>query len=369
MITPRERFYKICAHQNADRVPLDFGGWLSGIKPLAYEKLKETLKLKGEPIAWYRDFDTRVLERFNIDFRRVGPSWKNPPKKKPKLADGTEFDMWGIGSKFAGEDSQKMVFPLKDATIEDLDVYPWPDFHKMGIREDVVETAKRLYNDTDYIVVAQACSGGVFEMACWLAGFERVLMGMAIEPEFIVKLFSILHKLQKDASEVYYGAVGGYIDMVQLGDDYGTQNGTFFSLDFYKEFVKPINKSYIKDIKQYTKAKIFLHSCGSIHAFLGDLIEDGVDIINPVQTRAKDMEPERLKKDFGDKVVFHGAIDEQEVLPFGSVADVKKEVKHKIEVLGKNGGYILAACHEIQNDTPAENIIAMYDSAIEFGKY
>ena len=368
-MNPRERFYKICSHQEADRVPLDFGGWLSGIKPLALERLKEALKLKGEPLAWYKDFDTRVLERFSIDFRRIAPEWKNNPVNRPALADGTEFDKWGIGSRFAGEDTQRVFFPLKDASIEELDKYPWPDFHRLGLKEEVVETAKKLHYDTAYTVVAQAASAGVFEMACWLCGFERILMGMAIEPEFTAKLFAVIHKLQKDASEVFYGAVGRYIDMVQLGDDYGTQNGTFFSPDFYREFVKPVNKSYISDIKQYTKAKIFLHSCGSIHTLLGDLIEDGVDIINPVQTRAKDMEPERLKKDFGDRVVFHGAIDEQEVLPFGSVEAVKKEVKHKIEVLGRNGGYIMAACHEIQNDTPAENIIAMYDTALEFGQY
>ncbi len=365
----RERFYKICSHQEADRVPLDLGGWLSGIKPAVYARLREALKLKGEPLAWYKDFDSRVLERFQIDFRRVTPGSKKPAKPRAPLSDGTSFDNWGVGSKFSGEDQQNVFFPLKDATREDLDKYQWPDFHAMGVRDEIVEQAKRLHNDTPFVVVGQAASAGVFERACWLCGFERILMGMAIEPEFTVKLFGIIHKLQKDSSEVFYGAVGKYLDMVQLGDDYGTQNGTFFSLDFYKEFIKPVNKSYIADIRQYTKAKIFLHSCGSIHSFLGDLIEDGVDIINPVQTRALNMEPERLKQDFGDKVVFHGAIDEQEILPFGSVSDVKKEVKHKIETLGKDGGYILAACHEIQNDTPVENIIAMYESALEYGRY
>lgn len=367
-MNPRERFEKIVAHKEADRVPIDIGGWLCGIRPLALKKLKEYLDIQSESNSWYKDMDVRILEKYNIDFRRI--TAKSPTGfKSKKLPDGTSFNEWGIGRKHINEDDQIVYFQLKDATIDDLNKYPWPNPYSPGRTDGLLEYVKKLYYDTDHVIVAQANVSGVFEGSCWLCGFERILMDFALNPEFIHKLYSKILKLQLGYVENYYSVVGKYIHVVQLGDDLGTQNGSFFSLDFYKEFIKPYTRKYIASIRQYTKAKIFLHTCGSVYNFIPDLIDDGVDILNPVQTRAKNMEAERLKKDFGDKIVFHGAIDEQKVLPFGTEEDVKKEVKYKIETLGKNGGYILAPSHNIQDDTPPENIVAMLESALEYGKY
>jgi uroporphyrinogen decarboxylase len=367
-MNPRERFERIINHQNADRIPIDIGGWLCGIRPLALKKLKEYLNIKGESDHWYKDLDIRILEKFDIDFRRI--TAKGPKNFKPKrLSDGTYFDEWGIGRKYIAGDEQIVHFPLKDATIDDIENYSWPDPTSPGRVDGLLEEVKKLYYDTDYVIVAQANVAGVFELSCWLCGFERILMDLALNPEFIHKLYSKILELQLKYVENYYSVIGKYIHIVQLGDDIGTQNGPFFSLDFYREFVKPYEKKYISAIKQFTTAKIFMHTCGSVYDFIPDLIDAGVDILNPVQTRAKRMEPERLKKDFGNQIVFHGAIDEQRVLPFGTPDDVKKEVKYKIEILGKNGGYILAPSHNIQDDTPPENIVAMLDAALEYGKY
>ncbi|MFH1824076.1 MAG: uroporphyrinogen decarboxylase family protein [Candidatus Firestonebacteria bacterium] len=367
-MNPRERFEKIINHKEADRVPVDIGGWLCGLRPVALKKLKECLNINGENDHWYKDLDIRVLEKFNIDFRRITAKGRRDFKPK-KLPDGTYFDEWGIGRKVIAGDEQMVHFPLQNATIEDIDRYQWPDPYANGRVDGLLEEVEKLYYDTDYVIVAQANVCGVFELSCWLCGFERVLTDFALNPEFIHKLYNKILELQLKYVENYYDVIGKYIHIVQLGDDIGTQNGPFFSPDFYREFVKPYEGKYISAIKQFTKAKIFMHTCGSVYDFIPDLINIGIEILNPIQTRAKNMEPEKLKKEFGDKLVFHGAIDEQEVLPFGTPEDVKKEVKYKIETLGKKGGYILAPSHNIQDDTPPENIVAMLEFALECGKY
>ena len=357
----RERFERAINHKESDRVPIDLGGWLCGIRPAALKRLKEFMKISGESGDGYKDLDTRILESFGVDFRRI--SAKKPSGFKAKrLNDGTYFDEWGVGRKALSGDDQIVHHPLQNAGIEDLEKYPWPDPHLPGRTDGLLEEVKRLYYDTEYVVVAQANVNGVFEGSCWLCGFEKILCGLALEPEFIYRLYDKILELQLGYVENYYSVVGKYIHVVQLGDDFGTQNAPFFSLDYYKKFVKPYTRKYISAIRQFTKAKIFLHSCGSVYDLIPDLIEDGVEILNPIQTRAKNMEPERLKNEFGDKIVFHGGIDEQSVLPFGSVEDVKKEVEYKVRVLGKEGGYILAPSHNIQDDTPPENIAAMINA-------
>jgi uroporphyrinogen decarboxylase len=154
--------------------------------------------------------------------------------------------------------------------------------------------------------------------------------------------------------------VGPYIQMVMLYDDLSMQEGPFMSLELFRRYIKPQHEKVIKAIRDNTDAVVCLHICGSAYAFIPDFIEMGIDVLNPVQIRAKDMEPEKLKTEFGDKISFHGGVDSQKVLPYGSPQDVEEEVKSLVKILGEDGGYLLASCHSIQPDVPPENIKALF---------
>ena len=168
--------------------------------------------------------------------------------------------------------------------------------------------------------------------------------------------------------DIYYGAMGRYMDCTTAGDDFGTQKGPFMSTAMFQEYVKPYMKERISYTRRYTDAFYKHHTCGSVHNIIPDLIECGVDILNPIQPGVYMMECERLKADFGDRITFWGGIDTQHLLPEGSVEDVKKEVAHILDVMGDRGGYILSPAHTIQPDVPAANVIAVYHGAQEYYK-
>jgi len=218
-------------------------------------------------------------------------------------------------------------------------------------------------------VSAQPDINGVFELACWLCGFDRILMAMATDPEFVGALFERITAIQERFAANYYARLGDEAEMVQLGDDFGTQNGPFFSPEMYRELVVPYQRRYHQAIRAGTSAKIFHHSCGSVYRLLEDMIAAGVEILNPVQTNAAEMDLQTLKKEFGARLVFHGGINVQTVLPFARPQQVRDEVKRVIDILAPGGGYVLAPSHNLQGDTPPENVVAMFEAALEFGAY
>jgi uroporphyrinogen decarboxylase len=182
---------------------------------------------------------------------------------------------------------------------------------------------------------------------------------------FIDKLLSIYTRLYGN----YLDAVGDYIDVIFVLDDLGGENGPLISPASYRELIKPAHQKLWQFIKSRTKARLFLHSCGSVAAFIPDLIEAGVDILNPVQVAAKGMDSKRLKDAFGGRITFWGGIDTQRILPLGSPEDVEIEVKKRIADLAPGGGYVLTAVHNIQAGVPPENIVMMYDAAKKYGNY
>ena len=179
-------------------------------------------------------------------------------------------------------------------------------------------------------------------------------------------LYDRLFELQKKYFENYLAEVGKYVQIIGYADDLGMQDRPQMSPDTYREVIKPYHKKIFKFIHERTDAKILLHCCGAIVPLIEDLISAGVDILNPVQTRATGMVPEKLKAMFGDRLIFWGGLDEQYLLPKGTKAEIDAAVKELMKTLGKNGGYVFAPSHNIQEDTPTENIIAMYEAA---GKY
>lgn len=373
----REGVLAAVEHEEPDRVPIDFGGSSAGIHVKAYEELKNYLGFKSETALYHMwqqlaYVDEPVLERFDTDTRHVLPSPlpARPPKKV--FPDGSYVDSWGVKRARAGYyyDIPSDGHPLRNASIDDVDRYDWPDPHE-GARKAIEymrERVKRLYEETDYALVYSA-SANFFETSWCLTGFQRFFTDLIRDPSFVCKVMDkVLEYGMKFESEVL-PEIGDYIDIVRTSDDLGMQNGPLLSPEMYRKYIKPRQKKAFQLIKSKTDAKIFLHSCGSISVFLDDLAEIGVDIINPVQVSAKNMDTKMLKEKFGDKLCFWGAVDTQRVLPFGTVKEVEEEVKKRIKDLAPNGGYVLCAVHNIQPGVPPENVVAMYDSAKKWGSY
>jgi uroporphyrinogen decarboxylase len=361
-----ERVRLCFAHREADRIPIDFGGWLSGIKPSAHRKLAGYLGIGPDQWSGYSPGED-LLVRFGIDFRRVTPD-KPAGARSRQNPDGSTTDEWGITRVLENEDDQIVRFPLAEADLAGLERFAWPDASGRG-RYDRVAAAARAVRARGFAVSAQPDINGVFELACWLCGFDRILADMALDPGFVLALFERITRHQERFAANYYSVVRDDIDMVQLGDDFGTQNGPFFSPEMYREMVLPFQRRYHQAIRAHTRAKIFHHSCGSVYRLLEAMIEAGVEILNPVQGNAAEMDLGVLKKEFGEQLVFHGGINVQTVLPRGTPQQVRDEVKRVIEILAPGGGYVLAPSHNIQGDTPPENVVAMFEAALEFGAY
>jgi len=355
-------------HDQPDRVPVDLGSTaVSGIHRRANEALKGLLGIEAdEPVHDVVQGlvvpDERILQRFGVDFRRVAlrpPS--NAAAVSPSEGEDTYVDEWGMRRRRTELYWEIVEYPLADAKVDDLPYYPWPDPHDPCRVEGLAEEARRLYEETDYALVADLLGGGIFEQALWLRGFERFMMDMVSDEAFAAALLDILLELYIEFYDVYLEAVGPYVQIVALGDDLGMQTGPLISPDLYRRLIKPRHKELYDFIHSRTEAKILHHSCGSILPLVQDLIDVGVDILNPIQTSAEGMDPAVLKRKFGGQLVFHGGIDVQRILPFATPARVKDEVRRIIDVMGQGGGYILAPSHNIQADVPPENILAMYE--------
>lgn len=368
----RSDFQKILNHQTPDRLIIDFGGCPQSTMDgnsmytlldfLGYEHPAEIERLR---YGKTRRLDERILQRFDIDTRSVGEIFMPKNSQYQIISPDEYIDEWGIRRVWTGLYWDQVNYPLKGATIEDLDKFQWPDPSSidMNLVEEYAREAKRLYEETDYIVCAEHPVYGVFELGCWMCGFDDFLLKMGIEPEFCMKFFEKIWEYQKKVIEIYYTALGKYIHYTTSGDDFATQSSLFVSVDMWAEMVKPFFKKRIEYTKQFTDAPFLHHSCGSVFPLIGELIDSGVDILNPIQPKAAMMSPENLKSHWGDKIVFHGGLDTQEVLPFGTKETVEKAVNDTVDIMIKDGGYVFAAAHNIQEDVPPQNLVYMLDAA------
>jgi len=366
-MTYRERFEATVTHRPVDRVPYDLAGTsLNGMEHAAsIEALQRHMGFSGPAGGWYRKFDERILEALDIDVRRVGDLLCPASPLTRERTATKETDCWGVTREFTGVYWDIRNPPLKGATLEDLDRYPWPRAENLDLARIATfhEEARRLYEETDYVVCAEHPFYGVMELGCWMCGFDDFLLRMALEPEFVRRFFDIVLAYQKQVIEIYYGAVGAYIHFTTSGDDFGTQTGSFLSPDMFEELVKPYYRERIRFTKTFTKARYLHHTCGSVFHLIPHLIDAGVDILNPIQPGARDMEPERLKSAYGDRLTFHGGVDTQHLLPNGTPDEVEREVGRILSVLARDGGYILSPAHNLQPDVPPANVVAIFEGA------
>ena len=382
-MTPRERVYAAANFQEPDRVPISFSGApATGITEcppdgLVCSKLYEYLGLTdAEPVQisamsnQVTNLDDRVIQRLHSDMYRLEPNLPAPITEP----DGTKTWPWfcGMRIKKTGYYDDPFDFPMRNMTTKkDIDEYPWPDLN-INIMDGVVERAKYLHEETDYFVVGRCMASFLpFLGYAMLSGIDKWLIDMKMRPKFYHQLSEKLLEVGLAYNNQFYEAVGKYLDGTTIYDDLGTQVGPMMSHDDYVEFFKPYTAEIIKNIRKHVRpeAKIILHSCGSVYFAIPDFIEIGVDILNPLQPLAHNMEPWRLKKEFGGKIAFLGGFDIQRLLPLGTVDEIREGIKKLIQEYAHDGGYIFAPSHNIEPDSPPENIVAAFDAAYEFGRY
>lgn len=375
MLTSRERVLCALNHEEPDRVPIFFGtsGATTMLAP-AYDRLKAYLGIQRETKVFWRALqytllDEDVMVRFGSDGRPLlaGPV---PSPAERVISEDALVDSWGIQWRRTPGNPYYEILepPLKNATIDDVARYPWPQLAHASRFAGLRAKAKSIQETGCAVVALSGVS--VFEYCYMLRGVENWLTDLAANPEFALALLRRVADLQKEAACQMMEEAGEYIDVVITGDDLGGQKAPLISPNMYRRMIKPIHAELLSAIKSRTKAKIFYHSDGNIYPLLNDLIEVGVELLNPVQVSAGDMgDTARLKKEFGSRLSFCGAIDTQDVLPHGTPDDVRREVRRRIKDLGPGGGYILAAVHCLQPDVPPENVVAMLEEAQKAGRY
>jgi uroporphyrinogen decarboxylase len=371
-------------HQEPDKVPYDLTSTLvTGIHHIAYQNLRDYLGLEKKETELFDRVQglarvhEDVMERLEVDTRGVltgSPfGWELKLEETPEYDQFT--DVWGITwrkPKPHGLYYDMVHHPLKGATIEDAKKYKWPDpkdEHRLkGIKDEASQLAK---SDCLVVLGTVGMTVGLLQTFQWLLGYEDSFYALAADPELTHYIVRKLAELDIEFWEWAIPYLGGDIKVVLYADDFGMQTGPVFSYDMFNRYFKPWYSEIFSVIKkQKPDLFIFFHTCGSSRYILPDLIESGIDIINPVQYTSEDMDAALLKRDFGDAVTFWGGgIDTQKILPLGNVQQVKDEVRKRIEDFAPGGGFVFNTVHNIQADVPPKNIMAMWEALQEFGRY
>jgi uroporphyrinogen decarboxylase len=382
-MTPRERVMMALNHKEPDRIPIDLGATIvSSIAKNSYITLKKHLGLPLEDIKML-DYvqqlpyvDEPLMQRFGVDFRMV-----QLPAATTVGVDIFEeggyyafIDRWGSKLHMPKENGfyfDWVEFPIKEPTMEALDHYDWPRPDPPEVNAKLAGQAKRLYENTDYALVGSAViGGGIFEQPARTMGLPNFLMALVSEPAFADRLMDKITDIYIESCDNYLEQVGKYIQVFTFWDDVAGQNGWLIRPELYRKMIKPKQRCLVDAIKKKTNAKLFYHSCGATRDLIPDLIDLGFDILNPVQVSAKGMDTQKLKQDFGRDIAFWGGgVDTQHVLPFGNPQEVADEVKRRIDDLAPGGGFVFAAIHNIQALVPPENVVAAFDTALEYGRY
>jgi uroporphyrinogen decarboxylase len=370
-LSSKERVLLALNHQEPDRVPIDFGATIAtSIVVSGYEKLKQFLGLNQEnrwlrPVAQSVIPDDSVLDHFQVDTVPLILGNFSEGATKGMGPEGF-VDAWGTTWKKAPDGHFINVdgpFQKKEPTLDELESHTWPNPEDPGLYAGLEEQAEFLKNTTERALILNLPLG-VIHQCQFIRGFSEYLMDLASNPEMAKRMMEIVSgiwiRIAANALEV----IGSKVDVVAWGDDVGIQDSLMMSPVMYRNHIKPFHQKMIQAIKSRTEAKVFFHSCGAVSPLIEDFIEIGMDALNPLQVSAKGMEPAALKQKFGGRITFWGGIDTHHILPCGSPQEVRKEVRRMVKLMGKGGGYVLAAIHNIQADVPPENVAAMLEEAV-----
>ena len=402
-MTSRERILTALSHHEPDRVPVDLSGYRSsGISAIAYPKLRAALGLPPTPIYVYDPVqqlaivDDDVLDWAGADAIELGRGFCRDDKwwTDWTLPDGTPCKMpvWALPERCGAEwiyrskrghimarmpegsvHFDQSWWPFLDGE-EDLgrieELFPdhmWtsiasPPGPSVSSPEVLADGARRLRERTDRAIVG-LFGGNLLEMGQFYYRMDNFLMMLAGEPQRAHRFLDALVEIHLKNLEKFLGAVGAYIDVINFGDDLGAQNCPQISPAMYREFFKPRHARMWARSKQLSQAKVMLHCCGAVRPLLADLIDAGLEVINPVQISGRGMEAAGLKRDFGKDLAFWGGgCDTQRILPSGTPAEVREHVKAQVKVMGPGGGFVFQQVHNILSNVPPENIIAMYEA-------
>lgn len=375
-MTSRQRVEKAINHEPVDRVPIDLGmHYSTGISAFAYWNLREKLGLKTDDIEivdmvqFLARVDADILERFHCDTMLLKPGDLNTSRWNPRgkynftIPSIAQPELDDTGSWIVKRGEGKMRMP-ENGFFFDGDWLNLNEEEEDSLIKRTAEEAERIYKETDYYTMYMGFS----------AFFKAVDMdwqcAMIIDPERIIKENEMLLEQQTAKVKKVMDTMGNYIQSICINSDLGTQKGPMCRPSLYEELCAPYVKKFNDFIHQNSDLKVFLHSCGSIKPYIPILIKSGVDVLNPVQISADNMDANELKTEFGDKITFWGGgCDTQNVLNHGNPADVIEDVKKNVRVFKKNSGFVFNAVHNIMGDITPENIIAMYDTAYKESFY
>jgi len=412
-VTSRERILSSIAHKEPDRIPVDIGATpSSGISAIAYSNLMKYLGIEGHvriydvvqqlaiPEDWF-------IERFRIDALDIGRTFNTEPKDwyeiKLRNGDTGEYPSWfhpvqnkdGSWSVYDEENTliakmpagadffDQACFPYIDGYPEDFEELPramgkvlwaalvhspWDNMNIPDFWDELRNRALKLRENTDKaLIIVAGCN--LFEWGTFLRRIDNFLIDLVMDQKNVERLLDALMEQHMPFLEKVCQSVGDIADIIRFGDDLGMDSGPFMSPEIYRKLFKPRHKMLCDFVKKHSKMHTFIHSCGSIYQLIPDIIEAGIEIINPVQTNAKDMEPEKLKKEFGSDVTFWGGgADTRAVLNRAKPNEVKEHVKRRLEIFSKGGGFVFNTVHNILPDVPPENIMAMFKAIEEFNE-
>jgi uroporphyrinogen decarboxylase len=369
-------------HQEPDRVPIIIGtSNTTTLKMRPYRRLKAMLGIRAPDDCLY-DWPElgsaapaeAVLERLHGDARGVLDRFPAQvyARNQRRPPHAPFVDDWGTGQTevepgvwYPG------VHPMSDAsTLEEIERYPWPDMDDPSRVAHVRQEARRLADQDQYAIIATPWLLFPLERAFAMQGMDKFLLNLALHPDFAQALLLKIAGLCQQLMGHFLRELGEDVDILKIGDDLGTQDRLLISPRMYRQALKPIHAAYIAFIKERTRAKVFFHTDGDVFDLLDDFVEIGVDILNPIQTSAGKMaDLGQLKRRYGRNLTFCGALDTQRILPTGTPEQVRQEVRRVMELLAPGGGYMLASVHTIMDEVPPENILAMVDAAVEYGRY
>ncbi len=372
-LTSRERVQRALSHREVDRVPIDLGGTQnSTLSAGAYERFAAYLGVDAPAPTLSLAFETvslpePVLRRLPVDTRSI---YARPPASGGgRMLDAfTLVDEWGVTYRQAQGNPQydAVSHPLAEATLADLDDYPWPDSGDPSRYAGLGDAARDLHENTAFAICGSTNDTVIFDRAWMLRGMQQFLSDLLLDPAFAIGLMEKVAAVQFRRQESFLREVGPWLDVLVIADDMGTQHGCLIRPALYRKLVKPLHRRYIEHIRGFTDAKILMHACGAISELVDDYIEIGVDCLNPMQVAATGMAPETLKSRFAGRMAFWGGIDTQGLLPHGAPEDVRAAVRRTLDIMGRDGDYVLGAVHNVQDDVPPENVWAMLDEAAHY---
>jgi uroporphyrinogen decarboxylase len=383
-MSARDRVLAAINHREPDRIPVSFGDLcfssIFDYPPHGYRALCAEAGITDyeEPISSPDDggcvlnIDEHLKQRLGADIRCVA---SGSSRGFEFLPDGASVDVWGLVRHRAGPywELDDVKAPFRDArTVEEIDAFRerWPDPADPAIWTGKREEAQAI-RDAGYAVMA--VGGTALQVGhnyAFTRGFELFLTDMLDDPSFWHAYAERLTNWAVEYMTAFLQPIADLVDIVQFTDDLGSQRALLMSPGKYRSFLKPYHRRWMEAVHRLAPgAKIAIHTCGSVYDIIPDLIEIGIEILNPIQPRAANMEPWCLKREFGRDLSFLGGVDIQQLLPFGTPDEVRTAVRELIATLGPGGGFIIAPSHQFQPGIPAANILAMYDTALADGVY